>query len=129
MSSWSGRIAFPFQSAYGASKWALEAIAEALSAEVRDFGISVSLLEPGPVSSGALDSPQRFFSDDTYLQAASPERGGVMITPEELATATADAIESDKPALRIPVGAAAVELLTQRRQGDDRLPFAATLTR
>lgn len=55
MSSVAGRVVLPPGAAYGATKWALEAIVEALAIEVAPFGIQAALLEPGAVSSGALD--------------------------------------------------------------------------
>ena len=42
-----GRIGLPFQSAYSASKFALEGLTEALRVEVRPFGIRVVLIAPG----------------------------------------------------------------------------------
>jgi len=42
-----GSIGLPFQAGYSASKFALAGFAEALSAEVRDLGIRVVLVEPG----------------------------------------------------------------------------------
>lgn len=47
MSSIMGHIAVPFQGVHSATKFALEALNEALSMEVRPFGIHVVLLEPG----------------------------------------------------------------------------------
>ena len=47
MSSIAGNIAVPFQGLYSASKFALEGMIEALSMEVRPFGIHVVLIEPG----------------------------------------------------------------------------------
>jgi short-subunit dehydrogenase len=47
MSSIGGHIAVPFQGLYSATKFALEGLTEALSMEVRPFGIHVVLLEPG----------------------------------------------------------------------------------
>ncbi|HKB71384.1 MAG TPA: SDR family oxidoreductase [Thermoanaerobaculia bacterium] len=44
-----GRIAYPFGAAYCASKYALEAISDALRLEVERFGIRVVLVEPGPI--------------------------------------------------------------------------------
>src|SRR3984885_4437356 len=57
VSSVGGRTVFPGNAAYAATKWALEAFAEALAMEVGGFGIDVTLAEPGPVSTGALDDP------------------------------------------------------------------------
>ena len=53
MSSIAGRIVRPRQAAYAATKWALEALVEALAIEAGPLGIEAALLEPGPVSSGA----------------------------------------------------------------------------
>ena len=47
MSSVVGRIVLPPGAAYAATKWALEAIVEALAIEVAPLGIEAALLEPG----------------------------------------------------------------------------------
>ncbi|MFY9337870.1 MAG: SDR family oxidoreductase [Mycobacterium sp.] len=49
ISSVSGLIATPGTGAYNASKFALEALADALRMELRPWGIRVSLVEPGPI--------------------------------------------------------------------------------
>ena len=45
-----GRIAFPYAAPYHASKYALEAIADALRVELESQGVGVALIEPGPIS-------------------------------------------------------------------------------
>lgn len=45
-----GRIAFPYAGPYHATKYALEAIADALRVELDRQGVGVSLVEPGPIS-------------------------------------------------------------------------------
>lgn len=49
VSSMLGRITMPFIGAYCASKYALESISDALRVELRDSGVAVSLIEPGPI--------------------------------------------------------------------------------
>jgi short-subunit dehydrogenase len=44
-----GRIGAPFEASYSASKFAVTGLSEALSVELRPFGIEVSLVNPGPV--------------------------------------------------------------------------------
>jgi NAD(P)-dependent dehydrogenase (short-subunit alcohol dehydrogenase family) len=52
-SSINGLLGIPFQSAYTASKHAIEGYAECLQMEVRPFGIQVMLVEPGDHRSGS----------------------------------------------------------------------------
>jgi NAD(P)-dependent dehydrogenase (short-subunit alcohol dehydrogenase family) len=47
VSSIVGRVVIPFSGVYTASKWALEALAEASSYELAPFGIDVAIVEPG----------------------------------------------------------------------------------
>ncbi len=49
MSSIAGRSALPFTGAYSASKFALEAIADAWRIELRPWGLRVCLVEPGVI--------------------------------------------------------------------------------
>jgi len=51
-SSLGGKISVPGMSWYTSSKYALEAFADALRMEVRQFNISVSVIEPGAVLTG-----------------------------------------------------------------------------
>ncbi|HHW99535.1 MAG TPA: SDR family oxidoreductase [Firmicutes bacterium] len=47
-----GLFALPFQSMYSATKYAVEAMTESLRMEVKPFGIKVSLIDPGDISTG-----------------------------------------------------------------------------
>jgi 3-oxoacyl-[acyl-carrier protein] reductase len=49
VASIAGRVGAPFEAAYSASKFAVVGMTESLAAEVQGFGISVSLVNPGPV--------------------------------------------------------------------------------
>ena len=50
VSSIGGISAFPSVGIYHASKWGLEGISQALAQEVKEFGINVTLVEPGGFS-------------------------------------------------------------------------------
>lgn len=93
-SSINGLLGIPFQSAYTASKHALEGYAECLAMETARLGIQVCLVEPGDHSGGSertrmhaareqADSP--YFKDFERATAviARDEAGGLM--PERLA--------------------------------------------
>ena len=52
LSSIGGLMGLPYQGFYSASKFAIEGFTEALSAEVRGFGIRVCMVEPGDFATG-----------------------------------------------------------------------------
>lgn len=55
MSSVAGLTSDPFAGAYASSKHALEAIAESMSLELKEFGIEVATVNPGPFLTGFND--------------------------------------------------------------------------
>jgi NAD(P)-dependent dehydrogenase (short-subunit alcohol dehydrogenase family) len=71
ISSVVGRIVLPFGGVYCASKWALEALAEAASYELRPFGVEVGIVEPGAFSTNI--SASRTGPDDQARVAAYGE--------------------------------------------------------
>lgn len=126
VSSAQGRTVLPGKAAYSASKWALEAFGEALAIELAGFGIDVTLAEPGPVSSGALDDIRSYnLPDDPYasLLARGPIPSEFMISPEQVATALADLVERPTVPLRVPVGPAAERSLAARDGAPYDQPF------
>jgi NAD(P)-dependent dehydrogenase (short-subunit alcohol dehydrogenase family) len=125
MSSVLGRVVLPNGSAYAATKWALEALVEALAIEVAQFGIQPGLLEPGAVSSGALDNVRSYtLPDDPYAGLPGDEDvRRAIITPEQVAKEIADAAEKPQLPLRIPIGDPARALLAARHAAPDDVPF------
>ena len=126
VSSTSGRTVQPGAAAYAATKWALEAFAEALAIEVAGFGIDVTLAEPGPVSSGALDDMLAYRLPDDPYAALFPQGGipsNMMITPEQVATALADLAEAPTVPLRVPVGPVAEQVIAARNIAPYDQPF------
>jgi NADP-dependent 3-hydroxy acid dehydrogenase YdfG len=125
MSSVVGRVVLPPNAAYAATKWALEALVEALAIETAPLGLQAALLEPGAVSSGALDDVDWFrLPDDPYVHLGT---GGIdgrtFLTPEDVAAEVVDAVEAEHLPLRIPVGGPARALLAARRAAPDDVPF------
>ncbi|WP_068187491.1 SDR family NAD(P)-dependent oxidoreductase [Mycobacterium sp. UM_CSW] len=125
ISSVMGRVVLPPGAAYASTKWALEALVEALAIEVAPFGVQAALLEPGAVSSGALDDVTTYtLPDDPYaaILAGGGARAGI-ITPEQVAAEVVDAAEKPQLPLRIPIGDAARALLAARHDAPDDVPF------
>ena len=59
MGSISGKVATMMMAPYDASKFAIEAIGESLRAELRPFGIRVSVIEPGAVKTEIWDKGRK----------------------------------------------------------------------
>jgi NAD(P)-dependent dehydrogenase (short-subunit alcohol dehydrogenase family) len=77
VSSVLGRVVMPFMGAYCASKFAVEALSDALRVELTDSGIAVSIIEPGPIitafRSNALEKAER------HVDAARSRFGGMFV--------------------------------------------------
>lgn len=87
MSSLVGRIPFPFESIYTATKFALTGLIESIRYEVEPFGIKVALIEPAQVStkfaakihvlppsnSPYFDRVKRFINRDNELIKTAPD--------------------------------------------------------
>jgi NAD(P)-dependent dehydrogenase (short-subunit alcohol dehydrogenase family) len=111
ISSVLGLMAAPYRGAYCASKFALEALSDAMRMELRGTGIHVSLVEPGPVRTKFLEAVltnfranidvARSVHKDVYIQRiAGIERGGkstFKVEPEEVAKRVILAIEGTNP--------------------------------
>ena len=71
MGSIAGRVATPFLGPYSASKFALEALTDAMRMELQPWGIHVSIVEPGAIESRIWDKARQ--SADEMEAAADPE--------------------------------------------------------
>lgn len=63
ISSIVGKFALPYVGAYSASKFALEALSDALRLELADTNISVSIIEPGPIKSKFSENAYKIFEN------------------------------------------------------------------
>lgn len=119
VSSIVGHIAAPYGGLYSASKFALEGLSESLSAEVRQFGVSVSLVEPSYVNTPIVAQlPTSLIADYTSGRQiaqnsfATNARNG--LEPGAVARVILRAATS-RPRLRYPVGLDGnIALLLQR---------------
>ena len=111
MSSLAGRIPLPFQGFYSATKFAIEAYTEALRMEVRPFGISVSMIEPGDFATSftanrrmtnSTNPASPYYESATRAIAimARDEQANRSLSPVIEAVETI--LQSRRPALRYP---------------------------
>lgn len=109
LSSIGGVMGLPYQGFYSASKFAIEGFTEALCAEVRGFGIKVSMVEPGDFATGFTGSrknSQATLDDPDYgpifrrsLSIIEKEENGGL-QPEVLARRITKMVEQKNPPLR-----------------------------
>lgn len=136
VTSLAGRVASPLNGAYSASKYALEAVTEALHYEAGHFGIRVVAIEPGQFTTRFAERELRVGLDAPYdeldrqwqvAQEKLPGHDGAGAPgPEAVALAIADAIERDDTPRRLPVGADAETIVSTRTSMDDAR-FEATM--
>ncbi len=90
-SSVAAQLPVPYQAFYSASKAAINAMALALANEVKDLGISVSVMMPGDVSTGFTDARNKSTAGEEIYRSAHKaianmerdERAGMQ--PEQMA--------------------------------------------
>lgn len=110
VSSVSGLLAHPISGYYHASKWAFEAVHESLSQEVRQFGIKVTLLEPGPYATDFASQSSLVISEGlsayAEMRAYAFAAGAKMEfgDPHASVDAVFKVVDSDNPPLRIFLG-------------------------
>jgi NAD(P)-dependent dehydrogenase (short-subunit alcohol dehydrogenase family) len=136
MGSMGGRLTFPGGGLYHASKYAIEALSDAMRFEVRGFGVDVILVEPGlivtnfaEVSTGSVgpggeDGAYAEFNrkvaeatENAYTGPMSKLGGG----PDSVAETIAGALKAKRPRARYPVTPSAHLMINQRRIMPDRL--------
>lgn len=120
ISSDNGKVSVPFLGPYCASKFALEALTDALRVELQPWGIEVSIIEPGTVTTPIWEKsialadeiwnnlPQEAHSlyssavDTTRKTANKLSKNG--FTAKVVAKAVAQALTANKPKTRYVVG-------------------------
>ena len=120
VSSLSGRISTPMTGIYNASKFALEAVADALRVELRPWRIPVVLVEPGPTATdmwgGALQQHEAMVAGLSaehralYAKHIEGTKGLIAqmqkraVPVEKVASVVEKAVTARRPRARYPVG-------------------------
>ena len=137
ISSMGGKLTFPGGGFYHGTKYAVEAISDALRWEVRGFGVDVVVIEPGLIKThfgdtavGSIDGsvsgegPYAEFNQAVATATAGIYEGPMArlgAGPEAVAKKIEKAISKRKPRTRYPVTASARLALTQRKLMTDRM--------
>ncbi len=122
VASMGGRITFPLYSIYHASKWAVEGFSESLQYEVKQFGIKIKIIEPGPIKtdfyerSMTITKKEGLTAYDNFVARAMPnmqKAGETGADSSVVAETIYRAVTDDSWKMRYPVNARAI--LTLRR--------------
>jgi NADP-dependent 3-hydroxy acid dehydrogenase YdfG len=134
--SMGGKMTFPGGGIYHATKYAVEALSDALRFEVRGFGVDVILVEPGlivtefaetakaSVESEASDGPYERFNTHVAKLTAAAYKGPMVRLgggPEAVAKAIGGALSAGHPKPRYPVTPSAHLMIQQRRFMPDQI--------
>jgi len=120
VSSIGGISAFPNIGIYNGSKWALEGISQALAQEVADFGIKVTIIEPGGFStdwggaSAKHAAPNPAY--DEFREKAAEQRKARVAEPgdpQSSASAVLAIVDAENPPLRVFFGTAPLGIATR----------------
>ncbi len=125
VSSVVGELSLPFSGAYSASKFAVEALSDAMRRELFDSGVAVSIIQPGPIETKFSENlahrteryghnPESPFTD-FYKEAIETRKTGkaartaerFMKPPEAVAEKIFQCLESSRPPIRARVTAVA----------------------
>jgi NAD(P)-dependent dehydrogenase (short-subunit alcohol dehydrogenase family) len=133
ISSMGGRLVFPGGGIYHATKYAVEALSDAMRFEVRGFGVHVSIIEPGLIktefgetAAGSIAEgagPYGKFNSavsETTRNAYEGPMSKLGSGPDAVAKAIERAITASRPRSRYPVTASARLFMAQRRLLPDR---------
>jgi len=136
LSSMGGRMTLPGGGFYHATKYAVEALSDALRFEVRGFGVDVVVIEPGAIktefgntaidkieASASPGSPYGKFRDVLKQQIRGAYEGPMARlagVPDDVAKAIEKAITAKRPRTRYLVTAGAHIFVTARRVLGDR---------
>ncbi len=135
--SMGGLMTFPAGGYYHATKYAVEALSDALRVEVAQFGVDVVLVEPGMIRTafgataagtlahtgpapGADGSPYAALRRNVDRAMAQNYRGPLAVAPARVARVVRRAVESRRPRTRYLITPAARAMVALRRVGGDR---------
>jgi NAD(P)-dependent dehydrogenase (short-subunit alcohol dehydrogenase family) len=126
VSSIGGISAFPNIGIYNASKWALEGFTQALAQEVKDFGITVTLIEPGGFSTDWGGASAKHATEtpgyEEFRKKAAEQRQsrvGNQGDPTATGNAVLELVDAAEPPLRVFFGTAPFGIM--KRDYDSRI--------
>jgi NAD(P)-dependent dehydrogenase (short-subunit alcohol dehydrogenase family) len=127
VSSVGGRVGTPLNSAYIASKFALEGLSESMRYEMKEFGINIVIIEPGVIKTNFVENVKSADVRSEYADLIERALKGFgrmfdnnSSSPKLVAEAILNAITSKEPEIRYVVGEDAKSIMNFRRSASDK---------
>ena len=134
--SMGGTLTFPGGGIYHASKYAVEALSDALRFELKGFGIDVVLIQPGIIKTGFAEAASGHMGGEKLVEGPYKEFNAAVLkatvevyekgplaalggSPEDVAVVIGRALAASRPKARYPVTMSASMLITQRQLSPD----------
>lgn len=109
-----GLVAAPYRGVYASTKFAIEAMSDALRMELKGSGVEVAIIEPGPIATRFVETAIKHYKAnvdmensahrDIYrVRLAAMEDGGQMafkLEPEAVCRRLVHALEAKRPKIR-----------------------------
>lgn len=121
MSSYGGQVAFPANSMYHATKFGIEGFCEAVAQEVAQFGIGLTLVEPGGArtefrygSAKVARLMPEYESCHGFLNMLDPAKGLAPGDPVKMARRIIESLEKEPAPLRMVLGSHALKATIDR---------------
>ena len=123
LSSYGGQVAYPGNSLYHATKFGIEGFCESVAQEVADFGIGITIVEPGGARTEFRYSSARAYASNpiydgtpthSFLKMLDPANGLAPGNPALMATRMIESVDKNPAPLRMVLGSQALKATIDR---------------
>lgn len=121
ISSYGGQVAYPANSLYHATKFGIEGFCESMAQEVAQFGIGVTIVEPGGArtqfrygSARVAKLMPEYASCHGFLKMLDPSQGLAPGDPAKMAARIIESVDTEPAPMRMVLGSQALSATLQR---------------
>ena len=121
LSSYGGQVAYPANSMYHATKFGIEGFCESVAQEVAQFGIGITIVEPGGArtefrygSAHVADLMPEYESCHGFLNMLDPAKGLAPGDPAKMASRIIESVDKNPAPLRMVLGSQALRATIER---------------
>ena len=121
LSSYGGQVAYPANSMYHATKFGIEGFCESVAQEVAQFGIGVTIVEPGGArtefrygSAHVAKLMPEYASCHGFLNMLDPSKGLAPGDPVKMASRIIESVDKNPAPLRMVLGSQALRATIER---------------